>query len=95
MLWITLRANIYLSIFIKLLKIIEKVYTLDKDDDMIRLLFPSIETYGYELKNLFERNKLTVKKPANIYINKYNTLDMAVKSIQPFEYPDIYNLDGM
>ena len=95
MLWITLRANIYLSMFIRLLKIIEKVYNMEDDSPMIRWIYPSIETYGTEMKNLFERNKLTVKKPPNIYINKYNTLDAAIKSIQPFEYQEIYNLDGM
>jgi hypothetical protein len=81
--------------FIRLLKIIEKVYNMEDDSPMIRWIYPSIETYGTEMKNLFERNKLTVKKPPNIYINKYNTLDAAIKSIQPFEYQEIYNLDGM
>lgn len=96
MLWITLRANIYLSMFIKLLKIIEKVYNLqDEPSPLIQWIYPSIETYGIEMKNLFEKNKLTVKKPPNIYINKYTTVEKAINSIQPFEYQEIYNLDGM
>ena len=95
MLWVTLRGNIYLSMFIKLLKMIEKTYNTNEDNPMLRLLFPSIETYGSEIPHIFEREKLTIKKPAAIYINKYNNLEAAVNSIQPFEYQDVYNLDGM
>ena len=93
MLWITLRANVYLSIFIKLLKIIEKIYNLQEDTPLIRLLYPSIKTYGKEVPHIFDRNK--VVKPPNIYVNKYNPVDKALESIKPFEYSELYNLDGM
>jgi len=100
MLWITLRSTIYLSMFIKLLRMIEKVYKMDPPDTATRtvfrgLLFPSIKTYGPELAHPFEVSKLRFDKPANIFINKYNTLETALTKITKFEYPEIYNLDGL
>jgi hypothetical protein len=95
MLWITLRSNIYLSLFIKLLKMLEKVYSITTKPADIHLLFPSIETYGSEIPHIFELNKLQFKKPENIFINKYNSLETALGKISKFEYPEIYNLDGL
>lgn len=95
MLWVTLRTSIYLSLYIKLLKMIERVYNSQDDNPMLRLLFPSIETYGNEIPHIFERNKVSITKPTNIYINKYNNLETAVNSIKKFEYQEVYNLDGM
>jgi hypothetical protein len=95
MLWITLRVETYLSMFIKLLKIINRVYRLKQDSPLVRLIYPSVETYGEELPHVFDLQKDTFTKPTNIFINKYVSKDKAFESITQFEYPEIYNLDGM
>lgn len=92
MLWITIRSETYLSIFLKLLRMIEKVYNSDLNT---KLLFPSNKVYGSEVPHFFELNKAGFKKPQNIYINKYNSLENGLKEITEYVYPEIYNMDGL
>lgn len=95
MLWITLRVDLYLSMFLKLLRMLNKVYRLKEDTPLIRLLYPSITTYGSELPHVFDINRDKFSKPANVYTNKYVNLNEALAQIKEYEYPEIYNLDGM
>lgn len=95
MLWITLRSSIYLSMYLKLIKMMEKIYSSTINHENIYLLMPSINTYGTELPHIFDINKLQFAKPENIFINKYNNIQSAKNKVKPYEYPDIYNLDGM
>ena len=74
---------------------LNKVYRLKEDTPLVRLLYPSITTYGNELPHVFDVNKGSFSKPVNIYTNKYVNLAEAVSQIKEYEYPEIYNLDGM
>lgn len=95
MMWITLGTDMYLSMYIKLLKMIERVYAMEDDNDLIRLMYPSIITYGYETPHPFEQHSLSFQKPENVYVNKYNPLSKALIQVTKYEYPAIYNMNGM
>lgn len=89
--WMIFKHDMYLSMYLKMLRMLKKIYSWDFDK-YARLLYPSIQPYGDELE---ETAKTTEDRPEPIYVNEYISPLKAFAKIKEYEYPDSYNLAGV
>lgn len=91
--WMMFKHDMYLSMYLKLLRIINKTYRNDfVQNEYSKYLFPSIQSYGQELDDYKIPDNI---KPKSIYINEHITPAKALANIKEFEYTDDYELNGI
>lgn len=89
--WMIFKHDMYLSMYLKMLRMLKKIYSWDFDKHT-RLLYPSIQPYGEELE---ETKETTETRPEPIYVNEYISPLKAFTKIKEYEYPDSYNKSGV
>lgn len=88
--WMIFKHDMYLSIYLKLLRMLKKIYNIGTEE--CRVLFPSVVTYGDEIMETDEINSL---RPDPVYINEHVSPLTAFTKIKEFEYPDHYDDSGV